>query len=207
MKLSYQTSVLKYPHVYLSLKVADTGKIVTDILSGELELGIVGARTSDGKLDQQVLVEDEMHLIVPADHRWRGKNSVTFDMLLKERFIVRESGSGTLKSIEESLQKKGRRIKDIHIVAEFGSTEAVVQGVKSKIGLSIVSPIAIVEELKAGLLKALRIEGLNLKRRFYLTRHKHRSLSPPAQAFVTYLVQAAAETDLMGGLLPEQNTH
>jgi DNA-binding transcriptional LysR family regulator len=192
--------LLKYPHVYLSLKVADTGKIVTDMLSGELELGIVGARASDAKLEQKVLVDDEMRLIIPADHRWRGKNGVTFDMLLKERFIVREPGSGTLKSIEESLQKKGLRLKDIHIVAEFGSTEAVVQGVQSKIGLSIVSPIAIVEQLQAGSLKALRIEGLDLKRHFYLTRHKHRSLSPPAQAFVTYLVQAAAKTDLMGGL-------
>ena len=190
----------KYPHVYLSLRVADTGKIVTDILSGELELGIVGARTPDGKLEQQVLVEDEMRLIIPADHRWRDKNGVTLDMLSQERFIVRESGSGTLKSIEESLQKKGRRLKDFHIVAEFGSTEAVVQGVKSKIGLSIVSPIAIIEQLQAGTLKALRIEGLNLKRNFYLTRHKHRSLSPPGQAFVTYLMQAAAEEKLLGGL-------
>jgi DNA-binding transcriptional LysR family regulator len=192
--------ILKYPQVYLSLKVADTGKIVTDILSGELEFGIVGARTSNGKLEQQVLVEDEMRLIIPADHRWHGKNGVTFDMLLQESFIVREPGSGTLKSIEESLQKKGHRLKDIHIVAEFGSTEAVVQGVKSKIGLSIVSPIAVIEQLKAGSLKALRIEGLDLKRHFYLTRHKHRSLSPPAEAFVSFLVQAAAETDLMGGL-------
>ncbi|MFZ1954063.1 MAG: selenium metabolism-associated LysR family transcriptional regulator, partial [Desulfobacterales bacterium] len=146
--------ILKYPQVYLSLKVADTGKIVTDILSGELEFGIVGARTSNGKLEQQVLVEDEMRLIIPADHRWHGKNGVTFDMLLQESFIVREPGSGTLKSIEESLQKKGHRLKDIHIVAEFGSTEAVVQGVKSKIGLSIVSPIAVIEQLKAGSLKA-----------------------------------------------------
>jgi DNA-binding transcriptional LysR family regulator len=151
--------ILKYPQVYLSLKVADTGKIVTDILSGELEFGIVGARTSNGKLEQQVLVEDEMRLIIPADHRWHGKNGVTFDMLLQESFIVREPGSGTLKSIEESLQKKGHRLKDIHIVAEFGSTEAVVQGVKSKIGLSIVSPIAVSRTIESGIAQSFADRG------------------------------------------------
>ena len=76
-----------------------------------------------------------------------------------------------------------------------------------RFGLPLSYPIAIIEQLKAGSLKALRIERLDLKRNFYLTRHKHRSLSPPAQAFVTYLVQAVAETDLMGGLPINQNTH
>lgn len=186
----------KYPHVYVALKVAGTGEIVSDILSGELEFGVVGARTADGKLEQQVLVEDEMRLIVPDDHRWRDKTGVTLDLLLQERLIVRESGSGTLKSIEVSLRKKGRRLKDFHVVAEFGSTEAVVQAVKRKIGLSIVSPIAVIEHLQSGTLKALRIDDLNLKRHFYLTRHKHRSLSPPGHAFVTHLLQAAAEENL-----------
>jgi DNA-binding transcriptional LysR family regulator len=74
-------------------------------------------------------------------------------------------------------------------------------------GSPLSSPIAIVEQLQAGSLKALRIEGLDLKRHFYLTRHKHRSLSPPAQAFVTYLAQAAAETDHMSGLPLSQNTY
>ncbi|MFZ0614773.1 MAG: selenium metabolism-associated LysR family transcriptional regulator [Desulfobacterales bacterium] len=185
--------LLKFPRVYLALKVASTGKIVSDICSGELELGVVGARTSDRRLEQQVLVKDEMRLIVPADHRWRNRKVIPVKMLLQERLIVRESGSGTLKSIEESLQKSAARLKDFHIVAEFGTTEAVVQAVKSKIGLSIVSRLAIIEHLAAGTLKALRIEGLDLERHFYLTHHKHRSLSPAGQAFAEYLLRTAAE--------------
>jgi hypothetical protein len=73
-------------------------------------------------------------------------------------------------------------------------------------GSSLFSPIAIVEQLQAGSFKALRVKGLDLKRHFYLTRHKHRSLSPPTQAFVTYLAQAVAETDHMSGLPIGQNT-
>ncbi len=178
----------RYPEVFLSLKVGDTGKITGDILSGELELGIVGARSADNKLIQEVLVEDEMQLIVPADHRWARKKSLTLEMLMQEQFIIRESGSGTLKSIQDNLTRSGHHIEDFNIVTELGSTEAVVQGVKNKIGLSIISPIAVSEELKAGILKAIPISGLDLKRHFYLTRHKHRSLSPTAQAFAQFLL-------------------
>jgi DNA-binding transcriptional LysR family regulator len=192
-----------YPDVYMSLRVADTSRVVADILSGELEMGMVGARIHDAKLKQQVLVKDDMRLIVPAGHRWSGRKSVSLEMVLKERFIVREAGSGTLTSILENLHRKGRQLKDFRIVAEFGSTEAVVQGVKNKIGLSIVSPVAITEHLQAGTLRALQIDGLNLGRHFYLTHHKHRSFSPPAQAFVAFLLQSVADTGNRGDLPPK----
>ena len=179
----------QYPEVYLSLKVGDTGKITRNILSGKLEMGIVGARSTDNKLNQEVLVEDEMQLIVPTDHPWAGKKSVTLAMLMQEKFIIRESGSGTLKSIQDNLTRSGHRIEEFNIVTELGSTEAIIQGVKNKIGLSIISPIAVFEELKAGTLKAISINGLDLKRHFYLTHHRYRSLSPTAKAFAQFLLE------------------
>jgi len=178
-----------YPDVFLSLKVRDTGEVIQDILAGKLELGVVGARASDKQLTQTILLKDEMRLIVPADHPWADKNSVPLEMLIHERLIVRESGSGTLKSIEENLRRNGHQIEEFNIAAELGSTQAAVEGIKNRIGLSIVSPVAVSEELQAGTLKALSIAGLDLKRNFYLTRHQHRSLSPPAKVFAAYLTE------------------
>jgi DNA-binding transcriptional LysR family regulator len=179
----------KYPKVFVSLQIGGTGKVIADILSGKIELGVVGARISDHHLEQKVLLEDEMRLVVPRDHKWSNRGSIDLEMLLREPFIVRESGSGTLKSLEHNLQKSGHTFKHFNIVSELGSTESVVQGIKNMIGLSIVSPIAVADELNAGSLKALQIKGLNLKRYFYFTRHKHRSPSPPGEAFLTYLTK------------------
>ena len=179
----------KYPKVYVSLRVGGTGRIVSDILSGKIELGVVGARISDHHLEQTVLLEDEMCLIIPRDHKWSDRDEIDLDELLREKFIVRESGSGTLKSFQNKLKESGYTLKRLNIVSELGSTESVVQGIKNGIGLSIVSPIAVADELNSGSLKALRISGLNLKRHFFLTRHKNRSLSPPGQAFSEYLTK------------------
>lgn len=177
----------QYSDVTVSLVVGDTVQIVEDILSGAVELGMVGARIGEKRITQEKLIEDDMRLIVPANHKWADRNSIDITDLLKEPFIIREKGSGTLASIENSIKDKGEDIDSLNIVAEMGSTEAVVQGIKGSIGISILSSIAVFDELKSGSLKALTVRGMNLKRNFYLTLHKDRSLSPLGKVFVEFL--------------------
>jgi DNA-binding transcriptional LysR family regulator len=69
----------------------------------------------------------------------------------------------------------------------MGSTEAVRQAIKNKVGLSILSAIAVADDIQTGLLKAISIEGLNLKRSFYLTTHKQRTPSPLSTTFIKFL--------------------
>ena len=176
-----------YPEVTISLIIGDTDQIIQDVLSGSPEFGIVGAKTSNKNICQEKLIEDEMRLIVTCDHKWAEKKNISPDLMFNEPFIVRERGSGTLKSIKLSLKEKGYDSEDLNIIAELGSTEAVIQGIKSKVGVSILSTIAVAEELKAGTLKALTIKELNLKRSFYLITHKQRSLSPLCKAFINFL--------------------
>jgi DNA-binding transcriptional LysR family regulator len=161
--------IQRYPDVTVSLVNGDTEEINNHILEGYLELGVVGAVASDKRILQEKLLQDELRLVVPAGHKWENKKAISPEMLLKEPFISREVGSGTLISIQENLNKIGYNLSDLNIVSEMGSTEAVIQGIKSKVGLSILSPIAITEELRTGTLKALAVDGLNLKRNFFLS--------------------------------------
>jgi len=176
-----------YPEIIISLIIGDTEKIINDTLSGTLELGVVGAEKKDKKIYQEILIADEMCLIIPSDHIWGKKKSIGIKMLLEEPFIIRERGSGTLKSIEQNLNKIGYDLSDLKIAAQMGSTEAVRQGIKSNAGVSILSTIAVEGDLKDGSLKALAIEGLNLKRSFYLTTSRQRSLSPVCSAFIAHM--------------------
>jgi DNA-binding transcriptional LysR family regulator len=179
--------IRQYPEVKISLNVGDTVKTINDILSGAVELGIVGARTGDKRIAQEKTITDDLRLIIPATHKWAKRNSVGMNDLLTEPFIIREKGSGTLASLDNSLKEKGKHISELNVVAELGSTEAVVQGIKGLIGVSILSPIAVSDELNAGTLKALTVKGIDLKRSFFLTWHKDRSLSPLGRAFMEFL--------------------
>ena len=177
----------QYPDVIVSLKIGDTGNIIEDILKGNLELGIVGAKAGTKKIVQKKLIEDEMRLIVPANHRWAGEKHVSLKRLINEPFIVRERGSGTLKSLYQSLSDQGHALEDLKVMAELGSAQAICQGIKTGVGVSVLSTLAVAEDLQAGKLDALEVDGLNLKRNFYLTWHRYRSPSPLNQAFVQFL--------------------
>ncbi len=177
----------EYPEVKIYLTVGDTEKIVKDILSGMVEIGLVGAKIEKKMILQEKLIEDKMSLVVPSGHKWAKQNQVSIHELLKEPFIIREPGSGTRRSIALSLARKGHRIEAFNIVSQMGSTEAVKQGIKNNAGISILSKVAVSEELKTGALIALSIEGLDLKRHFYLTRHKYRTLSPTGRTFIDFL--------------------
>jgi DNA-binding transcriptional LysR family regulator len=180
----------QYPDVIVSLKIGDTDNIIEGILNGNLELGIVGAKADTKKIVQKKLIEDEMRLIVPANHHWAGEKRVSLKRLINEPFIVRERGSGTLKSLYQSFSDQGHSLEDLKVMAELGSTQAICQGIKTGAGVSILSTLAVAEDLQAGKLNALEVDGLNLKRNFYLTWHRYRSPSPLSQAFVQFLEKA-----------------
>lgn len=184
-----------YPDVKILLSIADTEEIITRILSGEIEFGIVGAKITGKSILQEKLMEEDMSLIVKSDHKWAKKKTVTLKMLSKEPFILREPGSGTLKTLDERFTSGGFSIYDFNIIAEMGSTAAVCQGIKSGVGVSILSPVAVKEELSVGSLKSIRVENINLKRIFYLARHKHKSLSPISTAFIKYLKRECEQHD------------
>lgn len=179
--------ITNYSEVTISLVLGDTDKIINDTLAGMLEFGIVGAKTDEKRIVQERLLDDKLCLILPKDHKWSQKDSILTEHLLREPFVIRKHGSGTLKSIQKALSKKGYSIEDLNIVAEMGSTEAVCQGIKNKVGVSVLSPRAVAEELRMGTLKALMLKDLDLNQSFYLTTHKYRSISPLAKKFIDFL--------------------
>lgn len=189
-----------FPEVKVNLTIADTQQIIETILSGDLELAVVGAVSNHAHIVQAHLIDDEMCLVVPVGHRWAGKKRITVKDLYSEPFIVREQGSGTLKSMQNSFLEAGFSFNELKIVASIGSTEAIRQGVKSRIGVTILSSIAVAEDVAAGKLKTLSIDGLNLKRSFFLTYHRNRSLSPLSKTFIDF-VQGQVSADPPGNRL------
>ena len=179
--------IKKFNDVNISVIIGDTEQVINDILEYRLELAIVGAKTELKQVRQKKLIEDEMGLIIPENHKWTKKDHVSIEMLLDEPFIIREQGSGTLKSIQNSFAKIGKDVFSLNIIAQLGSTAAVIQGIKNNVGISIFSKLAVEEELAAGTVKALGIKDVDLKRNFYLTSHQYRTASPLCRAFTEFL--------------------
>lgn len=181
----------KYEGVHITLIIGDTKNIIGNVLEGTVELGVVGAKIDEERLRFEQLVQDEMVLAVPSHHRWANCTHITKEDLVKEPFILREPGSGTRMATEMALKEKGIALADLNIMAQMGSTEAVRQGIKAGVGISILSKRAILDELRFGVLKEVKIKDLVLVRDFYLVSHRKRTKSPLCQAFIDFLLAQA----------------
>jgi len=179
----------QFPGVNMSVLAGDTAQITKKIENGEAEVGIVGASTKNPKITQEKLINDEMKLVVPFSHKWADRDEIDSDMLFQDPFLLREEGSGTYRSILHSMEKANLNITDLNIAARLGSTAAIIQGILSKAGISIISTIAVEDDITTGRLKALSIQGLDLNRCFYIVTHKKRTLSPIAKEFLKFLKQ------------------
>ncbi len=184
----------KYPHLSLKLTIADSSEIEDRVLAGQLEIGVIGSKSSSANLLCQKLWEDELVLAVPIRHPWARRKAVSLQELRKAPFILREEGSGTLKILEAYLRESGEDGTSVFDVsARFGSSTAVKEGIKSGLGLSILSARAIDTEVKAGLLKALRVKGLTMSRNFFLIRNKLRIASPASRAMLDFLLATVGD--------------
>ena len=106
--------------------------------------------------------------------------------LFEEKFIAREKGSGTWQSILESMDNAGFDSKKLKIHITMGNTVSVIQGILNHVGISILSTIAVKDDIDKGRIKVLSVRGLDLNRFFYLTLAKKRTLSPICEKFLEF---------------------
>ena len=179
----------RYPHLSVKLIIADSSEVERRVLEGEIEIGVIGSKSLHANMLCQKLWQDELVLAVPAGHPWARRQTVSLTELREAPFILREEGSGTLKILETYLRDCGENgTNAFQVSARFGSSTAVKEGIKSGLGLSILSARAIETEVKAGLLNALKVKGLSMSRNFFLIRNKLRIASPSCQAMHDFLL-------------------
>lgn len=174
----------QYPDIAFEIIMEDSAKINSMILQHELLCGIVGARITSDKLDYFPLIEDEIILV--SAPKVQPAKSVSLDKLATMPFLQREIGSGTRQTFENFLAQK-ISTSNFNIVATLGSTSAVKQAVKEGLGVSVISRIAVQEELDSGILHEIPIRNMEMKRNFYLVRQNKRTLPPQYSAFCKHL--------------------
>jgi DNA-binding transcriptional LysR family regulator len=184
-----------YPDISIVLKVSYSKEIVDAVIDGTYEVGAVGAKFDDARIEYQKFAEDEMVLVVPPKHPWAGRGSVKAKDLPSQPFFFRERGSGTRKILEQALERHKLPMSAFKVVAEMGNNEAIRQAVKAGGGVAIISKLAVEGDISCRDLAAVHIAGLKLTRDFYLITHRHRSHSPICKAFLAFIGAPTAHGD------------
>ncbi len=184
----------QFPKVDVRLTISDSKEVCDQVVKGKVELGCAGAQLDILGLKYHHFASDSLVLVVPCNSRWRAVTTISVEDLRREPFLARESGSGTRLSFEKQI---GRNLDEFNVQAVLSSTNAVKEGVKAGLGVSVLSLLAVQTEMAHGVLKTVRIENCEtLRRDFFAVFNKRLTLSPIAKSFLDALESQAEELGL-----------
>lgn len=175
------------PFIKATLTISSSRIVSDKVMAGDIELGVVGAQWNENGLNWTEIFSDELTLVVHPLHPWALKKKVSIEEVLEEPFILREPESGTRKVFSGILKENDLAESSLKEVAEIGSTAAIKEAVKAGMGVSILSRLAVKDEVDCGRLVTVTLSGKSLYRPFYLIQRKNRALSPVASVFLEYL--------------------
>ena len=166
------------------MRSGDSSDIYKSVLEGEVDVGIVGAVIRDSNIVSRKFLDDELVLVSSATLK---SSTLDTGALKKIPLLVREPGSGSRGTLEKHLKKIGLAIEDLNVVAEVGSSQALIQAVESGMGMAFISRLSIVREIENKVLKTVQLKRIKIKRNFYIITHRLRFKSRICETFIEFL--------------------
>lgn len=133
-----------FPNVELRVQETDSIGVMNDLREHRADLGFVGTEIKDRDLSFLPFCRDELVLVTPNNERYQNLIEKESDLTWIERepWIMREDGSGTYKETLRLFEEMGLRGDQLHILARFSNTGAILLSVAQGSGISIVSRLA-----------------------------------------------------------------
>jgi DNA-binding transcriptional LysR family regulator len=181
-----------HPRIELSVLGANTAQIVAQVQSRKIDIGLIEGPPGTSEVRLESFVEDEIVVVVAAEHPFAARpgNTATVAELAAEPLLLRESGSGTRRVVEDALRKAGIALRSLRIVMELDSTEAIKSGVEAGLGVGFVSRWALRHSRD---LREIRVEGLEIIRTFQFICPHGPEPEGPAGAFLRFARQFREE--------------
>lgn len=177
----------EHPGIEVKLQVSANREQLLSMLHGnELDLAVMGRPPKEMASRAEPFAAHPLVFICPPSSPLLAAEQVPLEMLRELPFIVRESGSGTRKAMEDFFREHHLTPR---ITMEMSSNETIKQAVMAGMGVSFVSLHTIGLELRSGLMGVLEVDGTPIMRTWNVVHLMSKVLSPAAEAFRYYLIE------------------
>ncbi len=176
----------QYPDVEPKLKFTNRARVIERLMNNDDDFVVMGQIPKDEKLETYPFLNNILGIVAHSDHPLANKKNITIEELANQRFLIRESGSGTRFVFDQLLQEHGVEIEPY---MELGSSEALKQAVMAGLGIAVLSLHSVQLERDVNKLIVLDVKGFPLKRRWYAVHLKGKKLSLVAQTFLDYILE------------------
>lgn len=167
--------------------VTSCDEVERQIISGEIDLGLVARRPRSRSFNTSIVAEDHLVLAFQREHPLAVRSSIRLEDLRKERFIVREPQSASRALTEKRFFQKNpecrHRLQIDHI-------DAVKNSIQEGLGISFVSKRAIERELQSGMFVTIPVSGVDLRRPISILTNKNKFGSKTGHSFAEHIVSS-----------------
>lgn len=189
------------PHIELSFRTTvSTEQTLADVLNGTTDVGFASLPSYSPALQVTELFEDELVLVVGSGHRLASKSNgdgaaavVEAKDIERERLIMFERGTSIRRATEDFFKRAG-----IHpaLALESNDTYFMKRMIEHGLGISLLPSWAVREEVEAGKLAQLEIEGHSLRRSISMIS-LGRFQPAPTRAFLAFMLNRKAQLQEM----------
>jgi DNA-binding transcriptional LysR family regulator len=154
----------EWPKLRIHIVIGSTSEVLNSLATHQVSIGLIEAPAHRPDLKIERFMEDELCLILPPNHRWAKKTSLRAAEIVQEPILLRETGSGMRRFVEEYLESNGVLSQQLRTNIDMNSTEAIISAVEEGLGIGFV-PVMALEKVKlAGSVRIVPLENGPIKR-------------------------------------------
>jgi DNA-binding transcriptional LysR family regulator len=195
----------RHPRANVRLEYLHPSRVLERVSSGEADLGLLSCPRKWPDLTVITWREEAMVLAVHPSHRFASRATVPVAELEGEPFIAFDVDLSIRRSIDRFLRHHSVQVD---VVLAFDNIESIKHAIEIPSGISILPEPSLAQEVNAGTLVAVRIEGQGpedrLMRPLALIHRRHANLDVAAAKFLELLLSKDAPIALPGPVEPRR---
>lgn len=175
-----------YPRAKIDLEYSRTTRVVRDVQSGAVELGVVAYPEKRRGLEVVEISGDRLVLICPPGHAFAAKKKIRAEDLQGHPFVQFERDIPTRRATDRILRSHN---VTVNRAGEFDNIETIKRAVEVGLGLAIVPRPSVLDEQRSGQLAVIQLAGAEWERTVGVIRRSDRALGTAAEKFIELLTR------------------
>ena len=175
-----------YPSAKIDLEYSRTTRVVRDVMSGAVDLGVVAYPEKRRGLSVVQLPGDRLVLICPPSHPLAARKKIKATELKDQGFVLFERDIPTRRATDRILKSHGVAVRR---VAEFDNIETIKRAVEVGFGAAIVPRPSVIDEQRSGQLAVVQLAEPEWTRTVGVIHRSDRTLGIAARKFIELLTE------------------
>lgn len=170
-----------YPKVKVQVRRSLSSKIPSQLIDGDLELGVISYDPEDERLIPMVIFTDHLSFVVSPQHRFADRVELSITELGMEMFIAHNVLSPYRATVLREFQ---RHKVPLNMDVEMPTVETIRKLVQRNEGVAFLPRMCVEQEIQQGSLCEIQVTEMHVERKIRLVHPARRALSHAAKAFL-----------------------